>query len=170
VRFFIVQVQLNAKFLSSARLSQILRHEAALLEHIVTEQRYYPDYYRVAFYGNFPVAIRAKQFIVRLVMDSHVPTQIDYSLTSIVVMSGRNLEHSAKECSTNIPAHSCSRHQGTRLLTFVSATTNIFSVQLSFRNRTEPFLSSPTLTSHCPFAPTMSIGSRHIFYPFQHYD
>ena len=51
--------------MSSTRLSQILRHQASLLEHIATEQRYYPDYYRVAFYGNFPVAIRGKQFIVR---------------------------------------------------------------------------------------------------------
>lgn len=50
----------------SARLAEILRHQAALLEHIVTEQRYYPDYFRVAFYGNFPMAIRNKHFVVRL--------------------------------------------------------------------------------------------------------
>ncbi|KAG6878530.1 hypothetical protein C0993_004428 [Termitomyces sp. T159_Od127] len=47
------------------RLSEILRHQAMLLEHIVTEQRYYPDYYRVTFYGNFPDAIRDKRFIYR---------------------------------------------------------------------------------------------------------
>ncbi|KAF5386256.1 hypothetical protein D9615_002431 [Tricholomella constricta] len=47
------------------RLSEILRHQAMLLEHIVTEQRYYPDYYRVTFYGNFPGAIRDKRFIYR---------------------------------------------------------------------------------------------------------
>ncbi|KAF8210093.1 cytoplasmic protein [Mycena galopus ATCC 62051] len=47
------------------RLSEILRHEAALLEHIVTDQRYYSDYYRVGFYGNFPGAIRDKRFIYR---------------------------------------------------------------------------------------------------------
>ncbi|PFH51985.1 hypothetical protein AMATHDRAFT_74495 [Amanita thiersii Skay4041] len=47
------------------RLSEILRHEATLLEHIVSEQRYYPDYYRVTFYGNFPAAIRDKKFIYR---------------------------------------------------------------------------------------------------------
>jgi hypothetical protein len=51
----------------SGRLSEILRHQAALLEHIVTDQRYYSDYFRVAFYGNFPVAIRNKQFIVSCV-------------------------------------------------------------------------------------------------------
>ncbi|THV06807.1 cytoplasmic protein [Dendrothele bispora CBS 962.96] len=47
------------------RLSEILRHQAILLEHIVTEQRYYSDYYLVTFYGNFPVAIRDKRFIYR---------------------------------------------------------------------------------------------------------
>ncbi|KAF7964947.1 hypothetical protein HWV62_1454, partial [Athelia sp. TMB] len=47
------------------RLSEILRHQASLLEHIVTDQRYYSEYFRVAFYGNFPVAIRNKQFIYR---------------------------------------------------------------------------------------------------------
>lgn len=30
----------------------------------MTEQRYYSEYFRVAFYGNFPAAIRDKQFIV----------------------------------------------------------------------------------------------------------
>ncbi|KXN90212.1 Dedicator of cytokinesis protein 3 [Leucoagaricus sp. SymC.cos] len=48
-----------------SRLSEILRHQATLLEHIVAEQRYYPDYYRVTFYGNFPAAIRDKRFIYR---------------------------------------------------------------------------------------------------------
>ncbi|KAF9529304.1 cytoplasmic protein [Crepidotus variabilis] len=47
------------------RLSEILRHQAALLEHIVSDQRYYPDYYRVTFYGNFPSALREKRFIYR---------------------------------------------------------------------------------------------------------
>ncbi|KAF8145908.1 dedicator of cytokinesis-domain-containing protein, partial [Mycena galopus ATCC 62051] len=47
------------------RLSEILRHEVALLEHTVTDQRYYSDYYRVGFYGNFPGAIRDKRFILR---------------------------------------------------------------------------------------------------------
>lgn len=46
-------------------MSEILRHQAILLEHIVTDQRYYPDYYKVIFYGNFPTAIRDKRFIVR---------------------------------------------------------------------------------------------------------
>ncbi|KAH9924408.1 cytoplasmic protein [Fomitopsis serialis] len=48
-----------------ARLAEILRHKAALLEHIITDQRYYSDYFRVAFYGHFPAAIRNKQFVYR---------------------------------------------------------------------------------------------------------
>ncbi|EIW83239.1 cytoplasmic protein [Coniophora puteana RWD-64-598 SS2] len=48
-----------------ARLAEILRHQAALLEHIITDQRYYSDYFRVAFYGEFPDALRNKQFIYR---------------------------------------------------------------------------------------------------------
>ncbi|KAG6331845.1 hypothetical protein ID866_7243 [Astraeus odoratus] len=47
------------------RLAEILRHEATLLEHIITDQRYYPDYFRVAFWGDFPDALRGKQFIYR---------------------------------------------------------------------------------------------------------
>lgn len=49
---------------NSQRLSEILVHQAMLLEHIVTDQRYYSEYFRVAFSGNFPAAIRGKQFIV----------------------------------------------------------------------------------------------------------
>ncbi|KAF9264233.1 cytoplasmic protein [Marasmius fiardii PR-910] len=48
-----------------ARLSEILRHQATLLEHIVTDQRYYADYYLVSFYGNFPAALRDKRFVYR---------------------------------------------------------------------------------------------------------
>ena len=62
----------------SARLAEILRLQAALLEHIVTEQRYYSDYFRVAFYGNFPVGIRNKQFVVRLV--AHLDMQWSHIL------------------------------------------------------------------------------------------
>ncbi|EMD32101.1 hypothetical protein CERSUDRAFT_59129 [Gelatoporia subvermispora B] len=47
------------------RLAEILRHQAALLEHIIGDQRYYSDYFRVAFFGSFPDAIRNKQFIYR---------------------------------------------------------------------------------------------------------
>lgn len=47
------------------RLSEILLHQATLLEHIVTDQRYYSEYFRVSFHGSFPVALRNKQFIYR---------------------------------------------------------------------------------------------------------
>jgi len=50
--------------LCSVRLSEILRHQATLYDHIITDQRYYPDYYQVTFYGDFPTAIRDKRFIV----------------------------------------------------------------------------------------------------------
>lgn len=53
--------------LLSHRLSEVLLHQATLLEHIVTDQRYYSEYFRVAFYGGFPVALRNKQFIVSLI-------------------------------------------------------------------------------------------------------
>lgn len=48
----------------SSRLADIFEHQATLLRNIVNDQRYYPDYYRVTFYGNFPAAIRDKRFIV----------------------------------------------------------------------------------------------------------
>ncbi|KAG2364374.1 hypothetical protein BDR07DRAFT_1401549 [Suillus spraguei] len=48
-----------------ARLAEIMRHQAALFEHIITDQRYYSDYFRVVFYGDFPDALRNKQFIYR---------------------------------------------------------------------------------------------------------
>ncbi|KAF8521278.1 cytoplasmic protein [Hysterangium stoloniferum] len=47
------------------RLAEVLIHQATLLEHIVTDQRHYPDYFMVAFFGNFPDALRGKQYIYR---------------------------------------------------------------------------------------------------------
>jgi hypothetical protein len=55
----------DSNHLHSARLAELLRHQAALFEHIITDQRYYSDYFRVVFYGDFPDALRNKQFIVR---------------------------------------------------------------------------------------------------------
>jgi hypothetical protein len=63
----------------STRLSEILRHQANLLENIMSEQRYYPDYYRVTFYGNFPQAIQNKRFIVRIKF-LHYPQLLTYFL------------------------------------------------------------------------------------------
>jgi dedicator of cytokinesis protein 3 len=61
-------------------LSEILRHQATLLEHIVTEQRYYSDYYLVTFYGNFPGAIRDKRFVVSYSIPGprHIFTSMQY--------------------------------------------------------------------------------------------
>lgn len=90
---------------NSGRLAEIMRHQAALLEHIINAQRYYPDYFRVAFYGNFPVAIRNKQFIVRL--DIHHSCEfILTTLVSIVVTSGKSLEHSVNACLVSMQARS----------------------------------------------------------------
>lgn len=67
-----------------------------LMEHIVTDQRYYPDYYRVTFYGNFPAAIRDKRFIVcDFKIIASLPAEAGLS---IVVMNGKSLVLSVKEC------------------------------------------------------------------------
>ncbi|ELU37716.1 cytoplasmic protein [Rhizoctonia solani AG-1 IA] len=60
----IIEYLILTDFHLSRRLAEIMVHQAALLEHIVTDQRYYSEYFRVAFYGNFPAALRDKQFIV----------------------------------------------------------------------------------------------------------
>jgi hypothetical protein len=80
----------------SARLSEILMHQATLLEHIVTDQRHYPDYFMVAFCGSFPVALRNKQYIV----SGHQFDLTIYNLipSSIEVTNGKSMQHSANEC------------------------------------------------------------------------
>jgi hypothetical protein len=83
----------------SGRLSEILRHQSALLEHIVSDQRYYSDYYRVTFYGNFPVAIRDKRFIVRVYI--HFYWNKTHNLISTGDMSGKSSAHSANGCLIN---------------------------------------------------------------------
>lgn len=77
----------------SHRLSEILLHQATLLEHIVTDQRYYSEHFRVAFYGSFPVALRNKQFIVS--RSFSILTFISYN-SSTAEMFGRNTPRSAK--------------------------------------------------------------------------
>ena len=90
---------------NSGRLAEIMRHQAALLEHIINAQRYYPDYFRVAFYGNFPVAIRNKQFIVCLDI-LHSYGVILTTPISIVDMSGKSLGHSVNACLVSMQARS----------------------------------------------------------------
>jgi dedicator of cytokinesis protein 3 len=41
-----------------------MKHQATLYEHITNEQRYYPDYFKVTYYGDFPAGIRSKHIIV----------------------------------------------------------------------------------------------------------
>ena len=63
------------------------------------DERYYAEYFRVAFYGSFPVALRNKQFIVCIeislgpwfIITSDLPT-------STAALNGRNLVHSVNEC------------------------------------------------------------------------
>ena len=63
--FWGLAMMYNWRDIGSHRLAEVLKHQAMLLERIVTEQRFYPDYFRVAFYGDFPAALRNKEFIVR---------------------------------------------------------------------------------------------------------
>ncbi|KAI8919745.1 hypothetical protein BC831DRAFT_480226 [Entophlyctis helioformis] len=49
-----------------AQLSDILRYQANLYDRIANEERCYPSYFRVAFYGRgFPKRVSGKQFIYR---------------------------------------------------------------------------------------------------------
>lgn len=89
----------------STRLAEILRHEATLLDHIINDQRYYPDYFRVAFWGEFPDALRGKHFIVR---DSFCSSGCELmSVPSTGGTSGNGMVHSASGCLTNIRVPNC---------------------------------------------------------------
>lgn len=68
-----------------------------LLEHIVTDQRYYSEYFRVAFYGNFPAATRDKHFIVSGALPSVLEVLL-ITLYSTGATNGRNWEHFANAC------------------------------------------------------------------------
>jgi len=100
VRFwFTNDVNITYREPCSARLAEILRHEATLLEHIIMDQRYYPDYFRVAFWGDFPDALRGKHFIVR-----HYFILNGIKLTvhlSIEDTSGKDMVPSANACLTS---------------------------------------------------------------------
>lgn len=144
---------------SSARLAEVLRHQAALLEHIITDQRYYSDYFRVAFYGNFPNAIRNKQFIVSVFRNSGDPCINPLLETSTVDTNGRSLVLSASVCSTNIPVLSSSRPWGTLPSTSASATTNISNVPPLHLNPAASCLFSRIPMSLLRFGRTMSTGT-----------
>lgn len=90
------------------------------------DERYYAEYFRVAFYGNFPVALRNKQFIVCVMVSlglwvrSNIPT-------STVGSSGRNSAHFVNGCSTSIPELSCSEVRAKLLSISVSERINTSS-------------------------------------------
>lgn len=86
----------------STRLAEILRHQATLLEHIITDQRYYPDYFRVAFFGEFPDAIRSKQFIVR---SYTLLSYLLHSRTSVVQYRGYEWEKYGAFCERMLNKH-----------------------------------------------------------------
>ena len=65
-------------------------HQATLLEHIVTDQRHYPDYFMVAFCGSFPIALRNKQYIVSILMTIHTSRNLNFS--SIEDTNGKNMQ------------------------------------------------------------------------------
>lgn len=144
----------------STRLAEILRHRAALLEHIITDQRYYSDYFRVAFYGTFPDAIRNKQFIVRSVFPfvCTALTHVGLFAYSTVATSGRSLVRSANGCSTSIRVRNSSRRWATPLWTFASATISISNAPLLPRNPAATYPSSPTPTYPLKFGRTTNTG------------
>ena len=141
------------------RLSEILRHQATLYDHIITDQRYYPDYYQVTFYGDFPTAIRDKRFIVSSPFPFYGPSDSAYS---IVGSSGRSSEHFASGCSTSILVLNCSRHRGIHQLISDLAVTSISNACRLFLSQIGLYLSSRILTSPSLSVPIMSTGSFNI--------
>jgi len=80
------------------------------------DERFYAEYFRVAFYGSFPVALRNKQFIVCIEISLRPRFAVmSDSPISIAALSGRNSAHSVNGCLTNTPEHSCSEMQVTLL-------------------------------------------------------
>ena len=63
------------------------------------DERFYAEYFKVAFYGNFPVALRNKQFVVCIEI-SPGPRFVAMSdlSTSTAASSGRNSVHSVNGC------------------------------------------------------------------------
>ena len=131
----------------------------------MTDERYYAEYFRVAFYGNFPAAMRNKQFVVRI----EIPLQSRFFVTtfrvSIAALSGRNWPHFARECSTSTQERSCSELKGNLPSTSGSERTNISNVPPWFPSQTAPCQYSLTWTCHSPCGPITSIGLSSRFLP-----
>ncbi|KAH8918163.1 hypothetical protein BT69DRAFT_1354118 [Atractiella rhizophila] len=61
-----LQFQYEHRSFNYERLAELLVHEAELYASIVKSDRYFSEYFRVAFYGNrFPASVQNKQFIYR---------------------------------------------------------------------------------------------------------
>lgn len=148
----------------STRLAEILRHKAALLEHIVSDQRYYPDYFRVAFYGtSFPVAIRNKQFVVSTTFSWNLCEELCLLSCSIEDMNGRSSERSANACWTSIRDRSYLERWANHLLTFALVLTSIFNVLQFNRNQIDHCPYSTIPTSLLPCGCITSTGAKGIF-------
>ena len=123
------------------------------------DERYYAEYFRVAFYGNFPAALRGKQFIVcteispgpRFVLISDLRV-------STAALNGRNSAHSVNECSTSTPEHSCSGLEAILLSISVSERINTFNVLPCLLNRTAVYRYSLTWTCRLLYGPTTNTG------------
>jgi dedicator of cytokinesis protein 3 len=61
-----LQAQYEHRSFNYERLAELLVHEAELYASIVKQDRYFSEYFRVAFYGSkFPLSVQNKQFIYR---------------------------------------------------------------------------------------------------------
>jgi len=128
------------------------------------DERYYAEYFRVAFYGNFPVALRNKQFIVCIEISPGPRFILTSDLsTSTAALNGRNLAHSANGCSTSTPEHSCSGLQVILLSISVSERINTSNVLPCLLNRTAPYRYSLTWTCRSLYGPTTNTGLSYRF-------
>jgi dedicator of cytokinesis protein 3 len=89
-------------------LAEILKHQATLYGHITSEQRYYPDYFKVTYYGDFPAAIRNKHVIVRLTLCLGSNSEV---LTVLYQYRGYEWEKFGAFCERML-----NKHLGARLL------------------------------------------------------
>lgn len=123
------------------------------------DERFYAEYFRVGFYGEFPKALRSKQFIVCLEISLGTRFVVISDLfTSTVALNGRNLVPSVNGCSTNTPERSCSEPQATLLSISVSERINTSSVLPWFLNPTVPYRYSPTWTRRSLYDHIMNTG------------
>ena len=134
----------------------MLHHQAALLEHIVHEPRYYADYFRVAFYGDFPDAIRDKEFIVSC---CHFPlSRLTHTGLSTVASNGRSLAPSASGCWRSTPEHSSSGRVLSHRTRYDMARHNTSNACQSHQSRIEPWRFSHNRMYRTRCEHTTSIG------------